>query len=108
MAIQDDMVIRPATVVDAGPVARVYNHYVRETTITFEETEVSPQEIARRIQEVGSASLPWLVAEQDGEIVGYAYAAKWHSRSGYRFSAEIAVYVDARQRRMRVGTRLYD
>ena len=108
MGIRDHMVIRPATTSDAEPMAGVYNHYVRETTITFEETEVSPEEIGRRIQEVGSASLPWLVAQQDGRIVGYAYATKWHSRSAYRFSAEIAVYVDAGQRRSGVGTRLYE
>ena len=93
---------------DAAPVAAVYNHYVRETSVTFEEEEVPPPEIARRIQEVGSASLPWLIAERDGQIVGYAYASKWHARSAYRFSAEIAVYVDAGSRRGGVGSRLYD
>ena len=73
---------------DAGAVAGVYNHYITGTTVTFEETEVLPAEIARRIQEVESASLPWLIAERDRMVVGYAYAARWHSRSGYRFSAE--------------------
>lgn len=101
------ILVRPATGADGDGVATVYNHYVRETTITFEEAEVSAQEIARRIQEVGAASLPWLVAEQDGRVLGYAYAARWHSRSAYRFSAEITVYVEAAERRTSVGTRLY-
>ena len=108
MGTPEDMVIRPATISDAEAVAGIYNPYVRETTITFEETEVSPKEIARRIQEVDSASLPWLVAQQDDRIVGYAYAAKWHSRSAYRFSAEITVYVASGQQRAGVGTRLYE
>jgi len=102
------IVIRPATVADAAAVASVYNHYIKETTVTFEEVEVIPSEIARRIREVEFASLPWLIAERDAEVVGYAYAAKWHSRSGYRFSAEIAVYVEADHTRIGVGSRLYD
>lgn len=106
--LDKEIAIRPATVADAAPVAGVYNHYVKETTVTFEEEEVSPPEIARRIHEVGSASLPWLIAERDAEIVGYAYATKWHPRSAYRFSAEITVYVDASQKRVGVGSRLYD
>src|SRR5262249_29231925 len=102
------MVIRPATIGDAAAVAAVYNHYVKETTVTFEEDEVIPSEVSRRIREVESASLPWLIAERDATVIGYAYAAKWHSRSGYRFSAEIAVYVDAHHTRTGAGSRLYD
>ena len=106
--MDSEIVIRPATIADAAAVAGVYNHYVRETSVTFEEEEVSPPEIARRIQEVGSASLPWLIAERDTKTVGYAYATKWHARSAYRFSAEITVYVDASHQRVGVGSRLYD
>lgn len=103
-----EIVIRPATGADAASVAGIYNHYVRGTTVTFEEDEVSAPEIARRIQEVGSASRPWLVAERDVEILGYAYATTWHTRSAYRFSAEIAVYVDPDHKRIGVGSKLYD
>jgi phosphinothricin acetyltransferase len=103
-----DILIRAATEADAAPVAGVYNHYVRETTITFEEEAVPAPEIARRIREVGSASLPWLIAERDATVLGYAYATRWHARSAYRFSAEITVYVDANHQRIGVGSRLYD
>jgi phosphinothricin acetyltransferase len=103
-----DLVIRAATEADAAAVAHVYNHYVRETTITFEEEDVPVPEIARRIREVGSASLPWLIAERDAEVVGYAYAARWHARSAYRFSVEITAYIDARHQRSGVGSGLYD
>ena len=68
--IDREIVIRSATIADAAQVAGVYNHYVKETSVTFEEEEVSPPEIARRIQEVGSASLPWLIAEQDAKTIG--------------------------------------
>jgi phosphinothricin acetyltransferase len=103
-----EIVIRPATPADAVHVAGIYNHYIRETSITFEEEEVPPADIARRIREVQSASLPWLIAEQDATVVGYAYAAKWHSRSAYRFSTEITVYVEAGHTRRGIGLRLYD
>ncbi len=106
--LEEETLVRPATVADAASVAGVYNHYVRETTVTFEEEQVSAPEIARRIQEVGSASLPWLVAERDAHIVGYAYATRWHARSAYRFSAEITVYIDSNHKRVGVGSRLYD
>lgn len=106
--MNEQILIRPATVADAGAVASVYNHYIKETTVTFEEEEVIPSEIARRIRAVESASLPWLIAERDAEVIGYAYAAKWHSRSAYRFSAEIAVYVEANHTRIGAGSRLYD
>jgi phosphinothricin acetyltransferase len=100
--------VRAATADDAAAVARIYNHYIRETIVTFEEVEVSPSEIARRMQDVASASLPWLVAERDAEVVGYAYAGRWHSRSAYRFSVETAVYLDAGHTRAGIGSLLYD
>src|SRR5512132_4127123 len=88
--------------------AAVYNRYVKDTTVTFEEEEVPSSEIARRIREVQSASLPWLIAERDTRVVGYAYASRWHSRSAYRYSAEITVYLDASYTRMGAGSKLYD
>jgi len=99
--------IRPATDADADAIARIYNHYIEHTTITFEEVPVASAEIARRIRDVQSASLPWLVSERDGAVVGYAYAGKWHARSAYRFSVEVTVYVDAAHPRSGIGTRLY-
>ena len=85
--------IRAATLDDASAIATIYNHFVRETIVTFEEVEIDGDEIARRLESVWSASLPWLVAEADGEIVGYTYATKWKERIGYRFSVETTVYL---------------
>ena len=100
--------IRPVTVADAGAVVDIYNHYVNQTVITFEEEAVSADEMARRIQEVGAAGLPWLIATSGAEILGYAYANKWKARSAYRFAVEITVYLDPRQSRRGIGSRLYD
>lgn len=86
--------IRPATENDAASIARIYNHYILNTIVTFEEWAVSPEEIASRIRNVLTASLPYFVAVQDGRVIGYTYAAKWHDRIGYRFSVETTVYLD--------------
>lgn len=99
--------IRPATAADAEAIAGIYNHYVAESIATFEEEAVSPSEMARRIQEVASASMPWLMAELDGRIAGYAYATQWKRRSAYRFSAEITVYIDPARTSRGVGSQLY-
>jgi L-amino acid N-acyltransferase YncA len=92
---------------DAAGIALIYNHYVEQTIVTFEEQPVSDAEMARRIEDVRSESLPWLVAEEAGRLVGYASSRKWKSRSGYRFSAEITVYVEPGHARRGIGSKLY-
>lgn len=99
--------IRAVAPADAAGIAAIYNHYVTQTIITFEEELVSAAEIARRIEDVRSASLPWLVAEQAGRVVGYAYATKWKARYGYRFSAEVTVYLAPADARRGIGSNLY-
>ena len=85
--------IRPATAADATAIASIYNYYIVETTITFEESPVTPEEMARRIDTVTSLNLPWLVHECDGEIIGYAYVTKWKERSAYRYAVESTIYL---------------
>lgn len=86
--------IRPATAADAARICAIYNHYVATTTISFEEAAVHEDEMARRIDDVRQADLPWLVLTLDGKVVGYAYATKWRARSAYRHSVESSVYLD--------------
>ena len=90
----ENILIRNANENDAEAIARIYNHYILNTVITFEEETVSNQEIASRIKEIKSASLPYLVVEQNGKVFGFAYAGKWKSRSAYRFAVESSVYLD--------------
>lgn len=99
--------IRSAVHSDSEAIARIYNHFVNETTATFEEEPVGSEEIARRIREVESASLPWLVAEEGGQVIGYAYATRWKARSAYRFSVEVSVYLAPGHDRRGVGSELY-
>lgn len=103
----DDLTIRAATPSDAVAVAAIYNHYVAETAVTFEEEPVAAVEMARRIEAVLSAPLPWLVARRGADVLGYAYASPWRPRSAYRYSVEITAYVAPRAGRRGVGSQLY-
>lgn len=107
-AAEHAVVIRDVTPSDAVTIAAIYNHFVTDTIVTFEETVVTVEEMARRIEGVRSASLPWIVAEEAGRVVGYAYASKWRERSGYRFSTESTVYLAPGAGGRGLGTRLYD
>ena len=98
--------IRLATCDDAAQIAAIYNHYVTGTVITFEEESVSESEMMKRISQ-GPSYCPWLAAEIDGAVVGYAYAAPWNVRAGYRKSVETTVYVAPDHRREGLGIELY-
>jgi L-amino acid N-acyltransferase YncA len=93
---------------DAEAIAKIYNHYVLNTVITFEEIAVRVEEMATRIQQIRSANYPWLVAEENGVVVGYAYASTWKARAAYRHTLESTVYVDAKLVGKGIGRKLYD
>lgn len=99
--------IRGANADDADAIAAIYAPFVRDTIVTFEEQPPSPTEIARRLAEVALLRLPWLVAEQSGQVVGYAYATTWKTRASYRRTVESAIYVAPTSTRAGVGSRLY-
>jgi phosphinothricin acetyltransferase len=98
--------IRPATLSDAQALAEIYNPYVRDTTITFEAEPVTAAEMAGRIAKVTEA-YPWLVWDEGGQILGYAYSSVWRARAAYRYSTETAIYLSMERRRQGVGTSLY-
>ena len=99
--------VRAARRRDAAALARIYNHYVEHTTVTFEEAPVTAAEMGRRWSDVDQAGLPFLVAESAGRVVAYAYASPWKGRCAYRFSVEVSVYVDEAHRGRGLGSRLY-
>jgi L-amino acid N-acyltransferase YncA len=101
------LIIRSATLADAWAVASIYNHYVRHTLVTFEEEPVSTKVMEQRISAVRSHSLPWLVAENRDEVVGFAHAAQFKDRSAYRFCVETSVYLVHGRQGHGIGTRLY-
>jgi L-amino acid N-acyltransferase YncA len=98
--------LRLCTPPDAAQICEIYNHYVRETVVTFEESPVSEAHMAQRITDVTSR-LPWLVWETDGAIIGYAYAAPWKAREAYRHSVESSVYLTPQATGRGLGSQLY-
>jgi L-amino acid N-acyltransferase YncA len=99
--------IRAATPADAEAIATIYNHYITDTIVTFEEVPLDAAEIARRIEEVQAAGLPWTVVEVSGAVHGYAYASPWKKRIGYRFSVESTVYLAPHATGQGLGSALY-
>ena len=98
--------IRNAEARDAKAISEIYNYYILNTVITFEESPVDEAEMARRIAHVRERLL-WLVEEVDGEVIGYCYATEWRVRSAYRFSVESTVYLKNGCGGNGIGTKLY-
>ena len=93
---------------DTGIIVDIYNYYIAETAVTFEEDPVDCQEMLARISKVEQDDLPWLVAEDEqGKVIGYAYASKWRVRFAYRFSVEITVYKSPKCTTKGIGSQLY-
>jgi L-amino acid N-acyltransferase YncA len=100
------MEIRFARVEDAAEITAIYRPYVEGTVISFELTPPDDADMAGRIARV-IAELPWLVCEEAGAIVGYAYASRHRDRAAYRWSVDTSVYVHEAQRRRGLGHALY-
>lgn len=101
------LVLRDASTRDAATICRIYNPYILESCISFEEIPVDAAIISRRIQDCQDAGLPWLVAELDGEVLGYAYASRWRARSAYRHAVEGSVYLAPAAQGRKLGSLLY-
>jgi L-amino acid N-acyltransferase YncA len=89
------MIVRKVTSADAKAITAIYNYYIENTIITFEEEPVSTEAMTLRIETI-SAKYPYLVIEHEGEVIGYAYVTEWKTRSAYRYSAEDTIYLDHR------------
>lgn len=98
--------IRACRSSDAARICEIYNHYVLETVVTFEEAPVAAADMAGRIGNI-VASFPWLVWEEGGAVGGFAYAGPWHARSAYRYSVESTIYLAPDRAGRGIGTQLY-
>lgn len=87
------VLVRPATPADMDQVQAIYAYYVTRTAASFEEEVPSIAEMRRRRDDVVARNLPYLVAEDDGEVLGYTYAGPWRPRSAYRYTVEDSIYV---------------
>ena len=95
--------LRDASEADAAAIQRIYAHHVRVGTASFEEEPPTSDEIAARRAAVMGAGLPYLVAELDGAVVGYAYATSYRPRPAYRYTLEDSVYVAPGMHRRGIG-----
>ena len=98
--------IRNVALTDAPAISRIYAPYVTDHAISFEMVPPDAAEMERRITAT-TAGYPWLVHEEDGEVLGYAYAATHNPRTAYQWSVNVSVYLDARVHRRGVGRALY-
>jgi phosphinothricin acetyltransferase len=84
--------IRAVRLADAPAICDIYNYYVRNTCITPEEADVTGEEMEKRITEI-TKNFPWLVNEENGGIVGFAFLHHYIARSAYRFAVEDSIYI---------------
>jgi len=97
------LLIRPSTDADGPAITAIYAHAVAHGTGTFEIDVPDAVEMARRRADVLAKGLPWLVAERDGRVIGYAYANHFRPRRAYRFCLEDSIYLDPAARGLGVG-----
>ncbi len=98
--------IRLVRLEDAARLCEIYNPYIHETVVSFEEEAVSIEDMQARIRII-TTSHPWLVYEHEAQILGYAYAGYWEERSAYRLSAKTAIYLAATATGQGIGKQLY-
>lgn len=103
----EEIYVRDVKSLDSDEIAAIYNPYILNTVITFEEIPVTPEGIRSRIDGVKALALPYLVMEQNRRVIGYAYANQWRSRAAYRHTVETSIYLDQAFAGKGLGTILY-
>ncbi len=100
--------IRPATLDDMAAIQSIYAYYVKETTITFEYDVPDTTEMTKRFKAVNEYAMPYLVAERDDSVVGYAYISAFRTRRAYRYCAEHSIYLHPDERGHGIGKKLLE
>ena len=100
------MPIRAAQPRDVAAITRIYAHAVREGTASFELEPPDEREMSRRYSELRDGAFPFIVADVNGAIAGYAYAGPYRTRPAYRFTVEDSVYIDPTMQRRGIGRAL--
>ena len=98
--------IREVKLSDAKAIVDIYNYYILNTNITFEEKQLTVDDMEERIIEK-TVKHPWIVYEMNGQVIGYAYLSGWHSRSAYRYSNEASIYLDRNEKGHGIGKKLF-
>ena len=91
---------------DIQHICEIYNYYIKNTIVTFEEQPVTIENMKKRVDEI-VPNFPYYVYVEDEEVIGYTHAKNWKSRDAYRFSVESTVYLDNKAIGKGIGTQLY-
>ena len=91
---------------DIREICKIYNYYIKNTIVTFEEKLISVDEMAKRVNEIRSG-FPYYVYMENEKVIGYTYARNWRTRDAYRYSVESTVYLDHESLGKGIGTKLY-
>ncbi|MBV9444992.1 MAG: N-acetyltransferase [Streptosporangiaceae bacterium] len=86
-------VVRAAASADSGQIAAIFAHYVATSVVTFEEVAPNAEDWRRRLDDLTGQNLPFLVAEANGDVCGFAYASPWRPKPAYRHTVEDTVYL---------------
>lgn len=98
--------IRPVTIEDAQQLVDIYNHYVLNTVVTFDDVPFTVQAFQEKIESIYKV-YPFFVFEENNKIVGYAYANKWREKPAYKYTVESTVYLHHNAQGKQIGTKLY-
>ncbi|CAN5611253.1 GNAT family N-acetyltransferase [soil metagenome] len=89
-----EFTIRDAVAADLPSVREIYNHYVMNSTVTFDETPMTLAELRRKFTKIGEKKMPFIVAENPaGQLLGYAYVYPWKEKAAYRYTVENSIYL---------------
>jgi phosphinothricin acetyltransferase len=99
---------RPATIADTSPLVDIYNHYVSTSTVTFDLDVWTADDMAHKIESVNAIGMPFIVAERDGEIVGYAYLSTFREKAAYDSTMENTLYLHENARGSGIGGALLE
>jgi L-amino acid N-acyltransferase YncA len=100
------LTLRPSSAPDIPAITAIYAHHVLHGTGTFETTPPTEEEMTARRADVLAKGLPWLVAERDGRVLGFAYCQWFKPRPAYRYSAEDSIYLHPDAARQGLGGQL--
>jgi phosphinothricin acetyltransferase len=99
---------RPATNADASALVDIYNHYVTTSTVTFDLDVWTADDMAHKIETVAALGMPFIVAERDGELVGYAYLSTFREKAAYDSTMENTLYLKEQVRGLGIGATMLD
>jgi phosphinothricin acetyltransferase len=99
--------LRDVKISDANRITEIYNYYIENTAITFDEKKITEKDTAQKIVRILKKNYPYIVCEEDGLIIGYAYLNSWRPHPAYNITLESSIYLDASFTKRGLGSILY-